>query len=207
MDVFLTGFIPGHTEKECRAAFADRFGIELTIHQLSNRRYKLGVKHGTFGGRIGTPESPIVPGWNKGMKIDEFMSPEKIENSKATRFKNGNRPHNWRPIGSEWTDDDGYVYVKVRDVPGAKRFGPNGNWKSRSRIVYEKHNGKLPDGHRIVHADRDPANDSPENLVAVSVHDYAVLAHESMPYFDRESLETCLAIVKLKRAAYKAGKE
>ena len=50
-------------------------------------------------------------------------------------------------------------------------------WRERARVVYENKLGPVPRGWVIHHIDRDPLNDRPENLIAMSRRDH-VLEHE-----------------------------
>lgn len=73
--------------------------------------------------------------WNKGVK----MRPETYEKVKATMFQKGSTPVNYKPIGTERINVDGYVEVKVtRD-----------RWRLKHRVVWEENNGSIPAGHNI----------------------------------------------------------
>lgn len=69
------------------------------------------------------------------------------------------------PVGSE-TVLNGYTWVKVADVPYQKDSFYK-NWKQKQRIVWEKHNGSLPDGWNVVFLNGDRSNCAIENLYAV----------------------------------------
>lgn len=198
---FLKSFIPGHTERETKEAFAARFGWEMTKGQLLNMRNKLGVRHGTHGGRFVKGQTSR----NKGKKLHEFMSPEGIERSKAARFKKGNVPHNGRAfsIGDERLDAYGYTEVKVKDLSGEDRSC----WARKHVVVWEKANGRpVPKGHKVVFADGDKGNFDPENLVLVSDADWVCLSAQRRAFTDRETLEARLNEVRLRRAIWNAKK-
>ena len=78
---------------------------------------------------------------NKGKKQSEFMSPEAIERTKATRFKKGSVPHNYN--GGEHLTKDGYVMVSL------------GEQKKQLKhiLVWEAEHGKIPEGHCIAFID------------------------------------------------------
>ena len=64
-----------------------------------------------------------------------------------TMFKAGNIPNNYRPIGSERIDCDGYVMVKVAD--------PN-SWRLKQRVLYEQYHGvKLEKSDVVLFLDGD----------------------------------------------------
>lgn len=104
-----------------------------------------------------------MPGWNKGKKQSDYMSPEKIERTKATRFKKGQDPHNTVPIGTERLSKDGYVEVKIRHLKNGE--ANNKNFVSKHRMIYEKHFGSIPDNCNVEFIDGDRRNFDPSNYV------------------------------------------
>ena len=99
---------------------------------------------------------------NKGLKQIEYMSPDMIERTIATRFKSGNRSHNAVPVGSE-TDKTkgGYIKVKVAE--------PN-IWKFKHRIIWEAENGPVPSGYNVQFKDGNRKNCDISNLYLISKH-------------------------------------
>lgn len=87
---------------------------------------------------------------NKGKKQSEYMTPEQIKKTVNTQFKKGNRPANYRPIGSERTDKEGYVLIKSRN--GLK------GWDLKHRVIWEKHYGEIPAGANIQFKDGNKLN-------------------------------------------------
>lgn len=71
-----------------------------------------------------------------------------------------------RTIGSE-TELNGYIWVKVSDVPYRKDSFYK-NWKQKHRIVWEEINGPLLDGWNIIFLDRNHGNCNIENLYALN---------------------------------------
>lgn len=74
------------------------------------------------------------------------------------RFKKGERPANWRPVGSEYIKSDGQVMVKVAE-PSV--------WRLKYQVVWEAVNGPLPKGSKLAFADGDQRNVALDNLVVV----------------------------------------
>lgn len=89
--------------------------------------------------------------FTKGKKQTEYMSDSAIERTKATRFKKGSLPHNYK--NGEHLTKDGYVMLSL------------GESKTRLKHVYEweKINGKLPKGHCLACLDGDKTNTNPKN--------------------------------------------
>ena len=71
--------------------------------------------------------------------------------SAETRFQKGQMlgaaQHNYRPIGSLRISKDGYPARKVSDDP---TIYPARRWVAVHRLVWEKENGPVPDGHVVV---------------------------------------------------------
>jgi hypothetical protein len=134
--------------------------LNRTSSKISNKAHSLGIKrsesfyNSEFSGRIkkgevigkGTQFSKGVAGWNKGKKQSEYMKPEEIEKTKATRFQKGIVPHNIKPIGYERITRDGYVEVKVRE---SKTNSKNKNFELKHRLVWQQQNGEIPEGMNV----------------------------------------------------------
>lgn len=202
-DEFLRGFVPGHQEREIADAFEREFGIRLTRSQVKNAKTRLGVMSGTHGGRF----EPGQEAWNRGRPQAEWMPPESVERTRATRFANGQLPHNAMdlPVGSERVTRDGYVEVKVAERPSGQGASHD-NWRPKAHIVWERANGRaLRPGEVVVFADGDRANLDPGNLVAMTRAEHNVIVTRGIPYADRATCETAIGIARLKMAASRAS--
>lgn len=166
-------------EKELKKMFPDTLNKDLanyfgcSIHTIENAGFRLRLKknkiflQNVFREKMNDPNHPArkyqikkgnIP-INKGKKQAEYMSAEKIERTKATRFKKGNIPTNYRPVGSERVDNDGYIYVKIAD--------PN-KWELKHRVTWEKHFGDIPEGSNIQFKDGNRLNcDDINNLYMI----------------------------------------
>lgn len=90
------------------------------------------------------------PGWYRGRM-------------RQTQFKKGNRPHTWRPIGTEAVNADGYLVRKMTET------GPQQHrWKAVHRILWQEAHGKIPPKHAVVFKDGDKTNIKLENLELVT---------------------------------------
>jgi len=96
--------------------------------------------------------------WNKGLKG--------IHLSPKSEFKKGNRPGNWRRVGSIRKQGMDF-YIKIAN--------PN-KWQLYPRFIYEKKHGKIPVDKVIIHKDFQRDNNDIENLKAVT-------RAESISYF------------------------
>lgn len=127
---------------------------------IHNRVQKLGLKrsdeykHITGCGRF----TPGHKTWNAGKKGWQAGG-----RAKATQFKPGQPSNTWRPIGAERISKDGILYRKVSDT-GVKKD----DWKAVQVLVWEEHNGPLPDGQIVIFRDGNRDNFEPDNLQAMT---------------------------------------
>ena len=80
-------------------------------------------------------------------KLARDLHPDRNPGNKAaeTRFKAGQLPHTWKPVGSLRITDDGYLQRKVTDT----RYPPR-DWVPVHRLVWEAAHGPVPPGHVVV---------------------------------------------------------
>lgn len=129
--------------------------------------YAWRKEHGFVGRQF---EKGHIP-WNKGMKG--------LSRNPATEFKKGNRPQNWKPVGT----------VTIRKVNGLERAWvkvaePNA-WKPRCYVVWEQAGGpELPPGYFLHHLDGDSLNDDLLNLAAVRRSFHLHLLKKYHPTFE-----------------------
>lgn len=88
---------------------------------------------------LGTRFKPGMVPWNSGMKGLQIGGTE-------TRFKPGNKPHTWLPVGTLRVNQDGMLERKYSDDPG----GPHKRWRTVARLVWEAAHGPMPAGHAVV---------------------------------------------------------
>lgn len=129
------------------------FGTDYTFNQM--KAYY--SRHSIDSGLTGKFQPDHIP-FNKGKKGVGGWEP--------TQFKKGNRPLNYKPVGTERVNADDYVDIKVAD--------PN-KWKGKHIIVWEEHNGLVPDGCVIIFGDGNRRNFDPDNLIMVSRKQLATL--------------------------------
>lgn len=143
---------------------------------------------------------------NKSKKQSDYMSPEAVERTKATRFKSGQLPHNTKPIGYERVTKDGYVEVKVRMRPDRKNHIKN--FIGKHIIVWERHNGPVPKGMCLRFLDGNKQNCSIENLQLVSRAEHLQLTRSGYGNSKNpEITKTGIALAKLNVAMRKREHE
>jgi hypothetical protein len=83
--------------------------------------------------------------------------------SHETRFKKGQRPRQWRPVGTERITADGYRQRKVSDTGYTPR-----DYKGVHTLNWEAAFGPVPAGYALVFRDGDRLNCDVANLELVS---------------------------------------
>lgn len=181
---FMTEYVPGHSYREIQKAFTEKFGWEISIGQVNSY---IGNHHLNTGrtGRFQKGQEPP----NKGKKGICAAGCEK------TWFKKGHIPANYRPVGSECVNKDGYIEVKVAD--------PN-KWRLKHRVVWEAVNGKIPKGNIIIFRDNNKTNTNIDNLLLIKRGTHAVLNHTGLCEYSGEFKETAICIAELKAATSRA---
>ena len=95
--------------------------------------------------------------WNKGKPF------ESGGRSAETRFKTGQKPHTWNPIGHERVSRDGYLQRKMTDTGITRR-----DYVYLHRLVWLDAGRDIPPGHAICFKDGDKRNFALDNLELVS---------------------------------------
>lgn len=173
----------GKYSKELAEMFNQHFNTNITAKEIAyfRRNHKLN------SGLTGQFKKGHTT-HNKGKKQVEYMSKEAIERTKATRFKKGNKPNNYRPVGSERITKDGYIEIKIAD--------PN-VWKLKHRYIYEQHYGTIPDGYNIMFADKNKLNLEINNLILISKSEDLIMNRNKLIYEDSELTKTGHLIAKV----------
>ena len=189
---FLREIAPGKTYKEIVEIFNKKYDLEMTVKKLSSLLGRKKIKTGTTG----CFRKGFIP-WNKGKK--GYMGANK------TSFKKGNKPKNWRPVGSERIDDEGYTLIKVSNEGGMLK-----RWALKHRVVWEQHHKKkIPKGSVIIFADGNKNNLNIENLICVTRNELKVLNKcrliSSVPELTKVGLN--IAKIKIKLAEIRKKKK
>ena len=173
---YLAEITPGRGYKEIQSMMSCKFGFDYTHHQIKGAitRNKLNT------GRTGRFEKGRAT-WNKGTKG--------LTKANVTSFKKGQKPHNYKPLGSERITKDGYCEIKVSDT--------GRRWKSKHLVVYEKHHGKVPRGSVVIFLDGDKRNFDIDNLHLVTRNQLAMLNKNSLIQKDAELTKTAINVVDL----------
>jgi len=157
-------------------SFNNHFGLAVTEDAIKQVCLRRGIKTGRTG-RFAKGNNPF----NKGKKGHNGFS--------CTRFKEGNRPHTWKPVDSEVVDNkDGYVHIKTAE--------PN-VWRAKQVVLWEQANGPVPDGSCVIFADGDKLNFTPDNLVTVTRAELLYLNRKTLIKEDKDLTKTAVNVARL----------
>ena len=172
----LAEITPGRGYKEIQSMMSCKFGFDYTHHQIKGAitRNKLNT------GRTGRFEKGHAR-WNKGTKG--------LTKANVTSFKKGQKPHNYKPLGSERITKDGYCEIKVSDT--------GRRWRPKHVLIYEKHHGKVPKGSAVIFLDGNKRNFDIDNLYLVTRSQLAMLNKNSLIQKDAELTKTAINVVDL----------
>lgn len=173
----------GKSNAEITKMLNKKFDTAFTSVQIDS--YK--GNHGINSGLTGHFPKGHVP-LNKGTKGMFNVGGNK------TSFKAGSKPLNMDPIGTEKLLPDGYVWVKINDVPKAKKYV---NWDQKHRIIYEQHHGAIPKKHVVIFADGNRENFDIDNLVLVSKSELLIMNKKKLINTNSDLTKTGVIMAKL----------
>jgi len=152
--------------------------MQLSKYQVNYKSYALGLKKSDayliimqektnialLNSSINSRFTKGMVSHNKGRSIAEYMSPENIVKFKRAQFKKGHIPKNSKRIGAVRFSKDGFYEIKVRHQNGKI----NGAYEFLHRVIYEKHNGPIPEGMICGFKDFNKSNFEIKNIVLMT---------------------------------------
>lgn len=113
-------------------------------------------------------------------------------------FQKGHVPYNHLKLGTEIIDINGYHKIKIGE--------PN-VWKFKHIIVWEEHNGKVPEGCNIIFSDGNKDNCDISNLMCITRAENAIMNKQGLRFGNAELTEKGLLIAKLKHKTSELSRE
>ncbi len=182
---YLASIVPGRPTSEVVKMMNEKFGLSIRVGQIQSWK----KNHKTPSG-YNVRYQRGNQSWTKGKKWDEWMPEASQMKSRATQFRKGQRPANYRPVGTiVCRPSNGYLWIKVQDKPA--------KWRMLQRVMWEEHNGPVPAGYRIMFKDNDPSNCVIENLMLVDTSILSVAQCKIGMTNDPDINETVLASAEL----------
>lgn len=149
-DAFIRSNAKGLLNQELADLVNEAFGLNVTGTQVKCYKRNHQIKSGVTG-HFEKGQAPA----NKGKKYPGQTN--------KTSFKKGQKAHNYKPVGTERIDWDGYVLIKVSDEgPWHKR------WRHKHKVLWEEVNGPIPKGHCLLFLDGNKQNTSLDNLQLIT---------------------------------------
>lgn len=186
----------GNDTNKLTQLFNERFNSNISVSKISALRYLNGFKSGLTGEFIkGIRRSPSTEfkkgqvSWNKG---------KYVRYSEATEFKKGQKPKNTHPVGTIMMRGDGYIYIKLKETEPS-RFG----WKQLHLYNYEKANGEIPKGHKVIFLDGDHQNCDVSNLLMITDSQLVVINRMRLIKCDPDLTRTAVIIANLVSKTYR----
>lgn len=121
-------------------------------------------------------------------KVQDYKKRHRLRSGVVTRFSKDKQPHNYKQIGSEFINSNGYVMIKIAD--------PN-RWKLKHRYLYEKYKGRIPNGYSVIFANGNKQDFGLDNLILVERKVKLIAKNKKLFFDEKELTETGLMIAKL----------
>ena len=181
---FLEANIKGRSRKEMTRMINETFNLSLTDGQVIGAIKNRGLSNGR--------DTRFKPG------MVNQRNPKGLRMSQATEFKKGNRPWNYKPVGSERVNTDGYVDVKIAD--------PN-KWRQKHHLIWEEAHGPIPKGHMLIFGDGNRLNVTLDNLILITLAQNARLNGYKLRQDNAELTRTAVLLAELKGEVGKRGRQ
>jgi hypothetical protein len=178
---FLIENVIGRGTAELTELFNAYFGLELKRSQIKGFKANRGLNSGLTG-RFEKGSIPV----NKGTKGLYNVG------GNCTSFKPGQKAPNYKPVGSERLDRDGYILIKVSDVGTCPE-----RWKLKHKVLWEEANGPVPKGHCLIFLDSNKHNTSLDNLQLITRTQLARMNQNDLISNDPELTKTGLIVADI----------
>lgn len=181
---YIADNIAGRSHREMAAMFNKHFGTDFPASAILSLTFRQGLKNG-IDCRFNKGHEPTqfrkgCTPWNKGIKGTGGWEP--------TQFVQGHKPWNYKPVGTERTNTDGYVEIKIAD--------PN-KWKGKHILFWEEAHGPIPKGHVVIFADGNQQNVTLDNLLLVSRRELVIMNKRGLIANSAELTKTGIAIADI----------
>ena len=176
---FMAEIIPGKPSAEVARIMNEKYGRDLTANQVRGWKKNHRVPSG-----YDTKYRPGEPSWITGKRFPGRTN--------SGCWTNGHIAANNLPVGTI-RKHGGYWYIKLEDGKH------NENWSPIHKVIWEKENGPVPEGHRLIFRDGNKDNVNLDNLVCISTQDAAVAVLKYGLTNDPDINDAIFNVTKLKR--------
>ncbi len=169
----------GVVNKDLCNMINQKFGTNFSPQQIKSYKSNRGLNSGITG----YFEKGHVP-INKGTKGMFNVG------GNSGSFKKGQKPKNMVSIGTEVIKGDGYLWTKTEDNPP--------KWKQSHILLWEKVNGKLPEGMVLTFLDGNKENITIENLFLITRKEHLRLNNQEYRSKNPELTKAGIGLIRLK---------
>ena len=175
---FIEENVKGITSAELTERVNKQFGTTYGANHIRAYMKNHGLKN-----ELNTTFKKGQEAHNKGKKGEYASGCEK------SWFKKGQMPSNHKPIGSERVDSkDGYILIKTAEPR---------TWRHKHRVIWEKHNGPIPNGCVVIFLDGDKSNLDINNLGLISRSELKIMNINGLIYDNAEVTRAGIMIAKV----------
>lgn len=161
--------VPKWSYKKCAEIMSEEFNYKFTSSMIEHKANRLGIKKPNNGFDNLDPRLPSI-NW----------------------FMKGRPSLNKKPVGTEvihnYADGTKHIVVKTAE--------PN-VWKFKHRLIWEQHNGEIPENSMITFLDGNTLNCNIENLACITCAENSLLNKNKLRFSDAELTKTGINVVKL----------
>lgn len=200
------------TIKDLNRAYNDRFNCDISYGTFKCYVRRLGIKFNTFNYTVEMddflrktyPELGIndtAKLFNETFRTNISAGAIKVRCNKVLGLRvssEGRRINHSRYSRRSAIGDtairNGRKYIKKSE----DMFSVQHNWVPYSNYIYELANGPIPEDNYIIHLDRDPLNDSLDNLCCISSATMARMTANDLWFHDKELTRTGVYIAELR---------
>jgi HNH endonuclease len=147
---FINENVEGLSNQKLASLVNEIFNLSITAKQMKTWKNNHGLSSGLKGSEGISPP-------NKGTKGLYNVG------GNRTSFKPGQQPNNYKPIGTERVDRDGYTLIKVSDQGAWHK-----RWRHKHKVLWEEVNGPIPQGHCLIFLDGNNQNTKLANLQLIT---------------------------------------
>ncbi|TYS60499.1 HNH endonuclease [Sutcliffiella horikoshii] len=176
---FIKQHVKGISNQKLADLVNETFNLTITKRQMNTWKKNNRLSSGLKGSEGMDPP-------NKGTKGVYNVG------GNETSFVKGQKAHNYKPVGYERMDAEGYILIKVQDEgPWHKR------WRHKHKVVWEKVHGPIPKGKCLLFLDGDKTNITVDNLLLITKSQLARMNQHHLITNDAELTKTGVVIADI----------
>lgn len=180
---FMHTYLPEHYHFEAVAEFNRRWP-ETPITKKQSRQY--------------AKDHHLRSKYRSAVEAGEKLPLELRLGNADTQFKKGRTPHNWCPVGTIRKSTDGYNMKKIAEPK---------TWRFLSHLVWEDHNGPIPEGYAVFHVNGQKDDDRIENLAILKRSELSRVNCSGLLTNDAEINRCVISVAKLQDKTAKLQKQ